>query len=256
MGDALGSFFRWVRREHRELLPANPMVDTDRPGQAASRNRVLNFRTNVRRADEMRWFWQATDEMPEPFGDLFKLLLLTACRREEIARVDDTELTDDADVLRLPGERTKNGIPHDVQLPPAAVEIMRRRRERAVKKAGHNTRYLFSTTGSSPVSGFSKMKKKLDEAMVKLAKEERGADAVIAPWRLHDLRRTCNTGMNAIGVPPHVVEACLNHKKKGVEGVYNQEKYEKDQREALARWATYVRAAVSENVVPLKRTGA
>ena len=43
------------------------------------------------------------------------------------------------------------------------------------------------------------------------------------PWTVHDLRRTCATGMADLGVLPHVIEAVLNHvsgHKSGVAGVY------------------------------------
>jgi hypothetical protein len=62
-----------MMKEHRHLMRANPWKDTDRPAQAASRDRALNARTDVRRADELRWFWAACGELSEPFGDLLKV---------------------------------------------------------------------------------------------------------------------------------------------------------------------------------------
>jgi integrase len=63
-------------------------------------------------------------------------------------------------------------------------------------------------------------------------------------WVLHDLRRTCSTNMGEqLGIPPHVVEAVLNHmsgSKAGVAGVYNKATYLKEKREALNKYAEYV----------------
>ena len=84
--------------------------------------------------------------------------------------------------------------------------------------------------------GKSKIKKRLDAAVK------------TAPWRLHDLRRTCATGMAEIGVAPHVVEACLNHvsgAKSGVAGVYNRAQYAAEKRAALERWAAHVEGMVA-----------
>src|SRR5215472_1028981 len=66
----------------------------------------------------------------------------------------------------------------------------------------------------------------------------------VAPWRLHDLRRSCATGMAELGVQPHIIEAVLNHvsgHKGGVAGIYNRAKYEPEMRTALQRWLTTLR---------------
>jgi len=75
------------------------------------------------------------------------------------------------------------------------------------------------------------------------AKQQLDKRAVIAPYTLHDLRRTCATGMAELGVQPHIIEAVLNHvsgHKAGVAGIYNRARYEADMRDALQRWADHV----------------
>ena len=65
----------------------------------------------------------------------------------------------------------------------------------------------------------------------------------IAPWRLHDLRRTCATMLGELGILPHVIEQALNHvsgAKAGVAGVYNRSKMIDAVRDALQRWADHV----------------
>ena len=75
------------------------------------------------------------------------------------------------------------------------------------------------------------------------AKQELDQRLHIAPWRLHDLRRTAATGMAELGIQPWYVEAVLNHQsghKQGVAGTYNRAKYADDMRDALQRWADHI----------------
>ena len=81
----------------------------------------------------------------------------------------------------------------------------------------------------------------------------------IPPWVIHDLRRTCATGMAELGIPPHIVEACLNHvsgARAGVAGTYNRAAYSDEKKLALERWADHVEGLVTSRtskVVPMKR---
>jgi integrase len=71
----------------------------------------------------------------------------------------------------------------------------------------------------------------------------------VAPWRLHDLRRTCATGMAELGTQPHIIEAVLNHvsgHKAGVAGIYNRARYADEMRAALQRWADHVERITKE----------
>jgi integrase len=84
-------------------------------------------------------------------------------------------------------------------------------------------------------------------SMRKATLDRRLADA--KPWRLHDLRRTCATGMAELGVAPHIIEAVLNHvsgHKGGVAGIYNRARYADEMRAALERWAAHVASIVAE----------
>jgi integrase len=70
----------------------------------------------------------------------------------------------------------------------------------------------------------------------------------MAPWTIHDLRRTCATGLGNLRVGPHVIETVLNHRsghKAGVAGTYNRSAYPEEVREALARWADHVASITS-----------
>ena len=68
------------------------------------------------------------------------------------------------------------------------------------------------------------------------------------PWTLHDLRRSCASGMASLKIAPHVIEAVLNHKNgtiKGVAKVYNRYSYATEKRAALDAWAWHLEAIVT-----------
>ena len=65
----------------------------------------------------------------------------------------------------------------------------------------------------------------------------------IAPWRLHDLRRTCASGMQRLGVRSEVIERTLNHVSgsfRGVAGIYQRDPMTDEVRVALQRWADHL----------------
>jgi integrase len=223
---ALSAFFGWLV-EHRKVTQ-NPCGFVHRPNAPAARERTLT-------CDEVRWFWLACAALGEPFDHLLKLLLLTGARRGEVTGMLRSELSADYATWTLPGSRTKNKKPHVVPLPPIAREIL----------AGRSTKgdLLFTTMGTTPVSGWSKLKRRLDATMIAIARQERDRAVIIPPWRLHDLRRTAATGMAEIGIAPHIVEAVLNHVsgvKAGVAGTYNRAAYAPEKKEALECWAKHV----------------
>ncbi|MGY3690704.1 integrase [Bradyrhizobium sp. USDA 3240] len=238
---ALSVLFGWLRDER--LVASNPLRELSRPAPPAARERVL-------KPHELIWFWKACDRVGEPFGTIFKLLLLTGSRLREIAGIRRSELSEDGTLLTLPGARTKNRLPHAVPLPPIA---------RALLAEATGKELVFTTTGKTPPSGWSRAKSRLDDIMLGIAKKERGKDAEIPDWRLHDLRRCFVTGMNELGVLPHIVEACVNHRsgvaKAGVAGVYNLAEFLPERRAALERWAAHVAGLVSgkpDNVSDIK----
>jgi integrase len=124
-----------------------------------------------------------------------------------------------------------------------------------------DTGFLFTTIGVSPVSGFSKMKTRLDAAMLRIAREESQRDDItIPPWRLHDLRRTMATGLARLRTPIHITERILNHisgSLGGLVGVYQKFDYQDEMRtavESLARWLTaLIDRSSGDNIVPLPR---
>ena len=217
---ALSGMFKWLKGERR--IAVNPCPDAVPLEPFIVRDRVLSDA-------EIKLFWQACDAEGEPFGNILKLLLLSAQRLNEIAAMQYAELYDGA--LNLSAARTKNKRPHVVPLSTQAQALI---------PDGDNG-FVFTTTGHSPVSGGSTLKARIDKQMAKLAGSE------IPAWVFHDLRRTAVTGMNEIGVAPHIVEQVVNHvsgHRSGVAGTYNHAQLLPERRAALQKWADHVQALV------------
>jgi integrase len=229
--DALSGMFGWLVRHRR--IAANPMASVHKPDKAKARDRVL---TDA----EIAKFWAAAVAVTEPFGAVIKLLLITGSRLNEIARLQWSEVSDDGSTLTIPGNRTKNKLPFSIFLPPVARDIIS-----AVHRFD-GCDYVFSTNGATAISGWSKIKQRLDAAIS------------IPPWRIHDLRRTAATGMSEVGIAPHIVEACLNHisgAKASVAGIYNRAQYGPEKKAALERWSDHLASVVSgkpAKVVPIR----
>ena len=177
-------------------------------------------------------------------------MLLTAQREGEVAGMRWAELDLDAAVWTIPGSRAKNGRAHTVHLGTLALEVL----ETVPRIAGQDL--LFSVAGrTTPVEGFSFPKtKRLDPAM-------RATLGELAPWVLHDLRRTATTGMARLGVAPHVADKVLNHVGgtiRGVAAVYNRFEYLDERKAALDAWGRFVEALirpVPSNVVRMAAGG-
>jgi integrase len=246
----LSKMFAWLVQRRR--VKQNPVMGVHRPATHEARDRVLLN-------SEIVLFWSAVEKERKEFSALFKTLLLTGQRLNEVAGMRRTELSDDGVTWTIPGARTKNRRVHVVPLPLLAQKL--------IKSTGPRGDIIFTTNGRSPISGWSKLKRRIDKAMVAAAeaeagkKEKRAIKVELSHWRLHDLRRTCATGMAEIGVAPHVIEAVLNHvsgHKAGVAGIYNRAAYAVEKKAALERWATHVEALISgakSTVVPFARGG-
>lgn len=224
----LSAFFAWAIGEG--LCDSNPVIGTNKPAEEAERERVL---TDA----ELAAIWRHAPE--NDYGRIVRLLMLTGQRRDEIGSLRWSETDLDGKLIALPGERTKNGRPHDVPLSDLALDVLKSQPARV-------GRDLVFGEGEGGYSGWSKAKTALNEA------------CSVQSFTLHDLRRTASTRMGDLGVHPHVVEAVLNHvsgHKKGVAGRYNRSTYAAERRAALDLWAGHIRLIVAQaegaNVVPL-----
>jgi integrase len=237
--------FNWAEGRGDIEAGKSPLVGYTPPSAVDSRDRVL--------ADgELRLVWLASADLGYPFAPFYRLLAATGQRRDEVAGMDWRELDRAAAEWTLPGERTKNGQPHGVHLNALVIAELD---GIAKGEAWPSKGLVFSTNGKTAISGYSRGKSRIDSAMAALILREHkaagndGEQVEVAPWRVHDLRRTLVTGLQRLGVRFEVTEAVVNHisgAKSGVAGVYQRHEWRDEKRSALDAWARHI----GEIVVP------
>jgi integrase len=212
----LRRMFNWA--EERDIIASSPVAGIKAPAAERSRDRTLS-------PDELAAVWRGTYQMPDPFGSFSRMLILTGQRRNEVAGARWEEIDLQKGEWTIPAERAKNGKAHLVHLPPAPDILP------GVPRVDGSP-YVFTTTGSTPISGFSKAKAMLDKA------------SGVTGWTIHDLRRTFATlATGELGIEPVVVDKILNHLSGAVTGiaaVYQRHAYLEQRRHAMARWGTFV----------------
>jgi integrase len=211
MRSSLSAFFSWCISEG--LLDVNPVTGTAKAEEGGSRERVLS-------RDELRALWRGLGD--DPFSEVVRLLLLTGQRRDEIGKLTWSEVDLVRKQIVLPASRTKNGREHTLPLSTQALAIIERQPRR------NSSEFVFGNRG---VQNWSRAKLALDQRLG------------LAPWRLHDLRRTCATQMAELGTQPSVIETCLNHvsgTRAGVAGIYNRSKLTDAVREGLQKWSDHL----------------
>jgi integrase len=230
----LSKFFNWARgRDIIQHSPCDGIELTEPEERKSDSDRVLSDY-------EIRAVWNACDAIGYPFGTMFKLLLLTGQRRDEVAKMTYAEI--DGRIWTIPASRSKNRKPHDVYLSDAAAAI--------IEDLPTHTGFLFTTNDKTASSGYSRAKAKLD--------------AITGPlpaWRLHDLRRTMVSGMARLGIAIPAVERAVNHTSgtfAGIVGTYQKHDFAAETKIAFERWARHVESVANQregsNVVPLRAT--
>ncbi len=224
--------FSWAL--NRGSLEVNPMAGMRGPAPLDDRERTLGH-------DEIRTFWKATAAFDYPWSPFYRLLLLTGQRRDEVAGARWAEIDLEKGIWRLPSkveyqpQRTKNGQEHFVDLSPQALAIL--------NSLPGRKGFVLTTTGTTPVSGYSKVKRRLDALM----RAELGGE--LRPWRNHDLRRTVSTLMgDDLGIDPAVIDRIQNHTtglKANMRGPYQLQQLRGPRREALLRWGEHVEKLTS-----------
>jgi integrase len=245
----------------------SPLVRDMARGKGVTRNRTLS-------EDELRAFWRAAEGWKDhPFPALLRFILLTATRRDEAANMVWSEL--DRDLWTIPAARYKTKLDFEVPLSDAAWGVFP-----TFPKPGK--RWVFTSDGNTPMSGFSKWKREFDKRMLaelrKVGEERSGnaGEAVGASaarveelirkisaarndatkkklsrelnaiwWTIHDLRRTARTLMTQAGVSIDHAERALGHVIGGVRGVYDRHAYREEKRAAFEALATRVKTIVT-----------
>jgi integrase len=252
------SAFAWAAK--RGVVTVNPFGALPISKSVAKRERVLSDQ-------ELSEIWQAAAQTAEPYGTIVRLLILTGQRRGEVAGIAWNEISDDFASWTLPGERTKNAAAHTVPLSTPARDLLRAVLPEDTNERRPSGGLVLPGALGTPFSGWSKAKRALDKAIVdaraKAVVADSNGQAPLAPWSVHDLRRTVATGLQRLGVRLEVTEAVLNHisgSRGGIAGVYQRHDWAAEKRAALDAWAAHVVSIVegriaADNVVTLARAG-
>jgi integrase len=229
----LSIFFNWALG--RDMIVISPMLGVKKPTAESSRERTLADK-------EIKSIWDGCAKLNPVFSALVKLLLLTGARRNEVADMTWVELDIANRLWTIPASRTKNDVEHRVYLSDAALA--------EIKKLPHvkDAKFVLTTDNRSAVSGFSKAKTLLDKSI-----------SGVAAWRLHDLRRTCATGMARLGIALPTIEKALNHSSgsfAGIVGTYQRHTFAEETKFAFIAWGDHVARVASgaaANVVPFRQ---
>jgi integrase len=224
------SFLNWCVEQER--IETNPASMIKKPSPEISRERTL---TDM----ELIAVWHAMEQMGWPFGHAMQLMLLTAQRRDEVAGMRWEHIDQERALWTITAEQNKSKRTTEVPLSGLAMAILR--------QVPHTGEYVFSTTGKTPISGFSRAKIRCDRA------------SGVNNWCLHDLRRTAASLMARLAIAPHVIEKTLNHSTgiiQGVAAVYNRYGYLEEKRSALETLAGHIQSLVTteyqDNLLSMK----
>ena len=235
-----------IKRQVVEHNPASAFDPSDAGGKEDARDRWLSREEIIR-------LFQAMRDKAGAFSieNLYavRLLLLLAVRKEELIAAQWREFDLEEAVWRLPEERTKTSAAIDIPLPAVAVETLSE-----LKRLACGSAYIFPARKMQ-----SRMIPHIDLNTLNAAisKHIRPLLTDIPNFTIHDFRRTARTHLAALGVDPFVAERCLNHKIKGVEGIYNRHDYFDERKKALDEWARLLKALEEGrpdyNVIPIKK---
>jgi integrase len=225
-------FFAWA--VERDLIDASPAALVKRAAKERARDRVLSDA-------EFRAIWHACESLG-PFGRCIRLMLATGQRRSECGGATWAEIDLGGRLWQLPAGRTKAARAHAVPLSDLALECL------GEPRGGP---YVFSSDGMKPINSWSAP----TAALRKLVVQE--LPDVAPDWRLHDLRRTCATGLAKLGSDRVVISRILNHTDSGVTARYDRYGRDIEMVEAMERWDRRLREIIDggkpADVVELRR---
>ncbi|MET4487282.1 integrase [Bradyrhizobium sp. LA7.1] len=186
--------------------------------------------------DELRAVWKAAEGQQTPFAWLVRFILLTMTRRNESARMSRREAVDGN--WTIPAKRHKSKKDFLLPLSQAAADLLSE-----IPTIGRrNDPYVFTTSGKTPISGFSKFKADFDKL------------CGVTGWTLHDLRRTGRTLCSRAGADPDHAELAYGHTVQGVRGVYDVWQYRDEKLRVFELLAAQIERIVHpvDNVVALR----
>ncbi|WP_371374845.1 tyrosine-type recombinase/integrase [Thalassotalea aquiviva] len=236
--DALGYckqlFNHGIKLDLLPLNPASAFTFRDAGGIEKSKDRALT-------EAELKQFFQTARKHSDSFSrDNYLACALLVClgvRKSELCEAKWDEFELEKGLWHLPAERSKTNVGFTIPLAPEVLKWLEELQVRAF-----DSEYVFPSRRSSKTPHMAA--DTLNRAITKLFGHEAGKKKQppnlmgdMPHFTVHDLRRTCRTLLAKQGTPGHVAERCLNHKLKGVEGIYDQYDYLNERKEALTSLA-------------------
>jgi integrase len=224
---SIKAFLSWCVGQ--AVLDQSPADGIPMPTKEVARDRILDD-------EELAEVILAARKIGGPYGGIVEFLALTGQRREEAAGLSREELDLAHRAWTIPKQRTKNGKVHIVHLSSQSIAVLSR--------AYGPGPLIFSQLGTNAFQDFSWAKRQLDQL------------SGVTSWRLHDLRRTCVSGMARLGVAPHIADKILNHQSgtiSGVAAVSQRHEFLAERKAALDLWGAHV-AELIKNAIPQRRS--
>ncbi|MDJ0090219.1 tyrosine-type recombinase/integrase [Pantoea allii] len=213
-----------IKRHYLSVNPAAAFDNNDAGGQEKSRDRFLSKEeiTLLFRSMKIAKGFSRQNEIT------FKLLLILCCRKMELcaARWEDFDL--DAGIWHL--KNTKNGDNLDIPLSSLAIKWLQE-----LKDLSLNSDWVLPARKIQDRMIPHIAESTLPVALAKL-KPHMGN---IENFTIHDFRRTARTYLASLGIDPVVAERCLNHRIKGVEGIYNRHHYFDERKIAMQKLSDF-----------------
>jgi hypothetical protein len=245
---AFRKLFTWAVVEQIIPAAAHPMMLMEPPAKGRMRQRVLS-------SVELRQIWEAAGRVGYPFGDLTRAILVTGGPRlRECAEATKGELHLNRRVWIIPKERMKRDPDDDrgdhlVPLSELAVDFFSSLREvpppAAAGLKSKSAWPLFTSTGAAPVSGFANAKRRLDAEIASV--RQAAGEGSMPHWTNHDLRRTAETALQALGIDSKIIDLLHDHRVPGVSKVsrhYQLWDFYPQKLEAIETWARYLRGVL------------
>jgi integrase len=222
--------------------PASAFSVNDAGGVEKSKDRALTI-------DELKFTFQKFREYSDSFARdnyLACVLLVTlGVRKSELTEAPWAEFDIEGKVWSLSKERSKSGVGIDIPLPPVVIEWLN---ELKIRACGSDYVFPNRRTSKRPFMGPDT----LNRAITKLFGHEAGKKKQppnvmgdMPHFTVHDLRRTCRTLLARQGTPGYIAERCLNHKVKGIEGVYDLHDYFDERKEALTKLSEKLKTVIN-----------
>jgi integrase len=225
-----------------EIIEFTPCYMVKMPSTRKHKDRVLS-------EDEITTFWDGLDmaTMSDEIKRALKLILVTGQRPGEVIGMHSSEI--DGQWWTIPVERAKNGKANRVYLTELALELI-----------GTKQGFIFETPTGGKSIGVNAVSCAVRRNFIRPDDEQSEHSinkTIMQAWTPHDLRRTAATEISKLGFADEIIDAVLNHRKRGVIAIYNRNKYDSEKRLALEAWARKLHGIIigteTAKVIPLRR---